>query len=144
MMSNSPSSGVSPDLAVTSAANPERTLDGFPWLNAIVLYTLSWGWSLLRPNTFYWDDRALYFGQTPFHARHLFINSGRPLWGGIAEGLLIQVGVWAICLATFLCFFSTSIFLFGILKKVANLNKEQLRLIALLFLIISVNHAFAS
>jgi len=79
MMSNSPSSAVAPDFATSTVAKPERMLDGFPWISAIVLYTLSWGWSLLRPNTFYCDDRALYFGQTPFHARHLFINTGRPL-----------------------------------------------------------------
>lgn len=140
-MSNSPSSAVSPDLAASSVTKPGRMLDGFPWVSAIVLYALSWGWSLLRPNTLYWDDWANYFGQTPFYVRDLFIDSGRPLWEGIAEGLLIQVGVWAICLATFLCFFLTSIFLFGILKKVTNLNKEQLRLITLLFLIVPINHA---
>ena len=74
MMSISPSSEVSPDLAVSFASKPVRMLDGFPGVSAIVLYTLSWGWSLLRPNTLYWDDWALYFGQTPFYARDFLLT----------------------------------------------------------------------
>jgi hypothetical protein len=122
VMSNIQSSEVSPDIAVSSAAKPERMLDGFPWVSAIVLYTLSWGWSLLRPNTLYWDDWSLYFRQPIGNARNIYIQSGRPLWEGLVEIALLQVGTWAICLTTFICFFLCSIFLFGILKKVPNLN----------------------
>ena len=125
----------------SSVPKPERMLDGFPWVSAIVLYTLSWGWSLLRPNTLYWDDWAQFFRQDSFYYRGDLIDSGRPLWEGVVEGILIQIGVWAICLATFLCFFSTSIFLFGILKKVLNLEIQNLRSFVLLFLIVPVNHA---
>ena len=116
MMSNIQNSKVSHDLAVSSAAKPERMLDGFPWVSAIVLYTLSWGWSLLRPNTLYWDDWILYFGQPIGNARNIYIQSGRPLWEGLVEIALLQVGTWAICLATYILFFVTAIFLFCILK----------------------------
>ena len=141
MMSNTHSSEVSPDLAVSSAAKPERMLAGFPWVSAIVLYTLSWGWSLLRPNTLYWDDWILYFNQPIGNARNIYIQSGRPLWEGLVEIALLQVGTWMICLTTFICFFLCSIFLFGILKKIPNLNSEQLRLVTLFFLVVPVNHA---
>ena len=143
-MSNSPSGAVLPDFATSSVAKPERMLDGFPWVSAIVLYTLSWGWSLLRPNTLYWDDWSLYFRQPIGNARNIYIQSGRPLWEGLVEIALLQVGTWAICLTTFICFFLCSIFLFGILKKVPNLNSEYLRFVTLLFLIVPVNHARTS
>ena len=141
MMSNIQSSEVSPDIAVSSAAKPERMLDGFPWVSAIVLYTLSWGWSLLRPNTLYWDDWALYFGQPIGNARNIYIQSGRPLWEGLVEIALLQVGTWAICLATFILFFVTAIFLFCILKTFSAISHSNLRFITFVFLIAPVNHA---
>ena len=55
-MSPSTNRVVEPDLGTSSVDKSERMLAGFPWVSAIVLYTLSWGWSLLRPNTLYWDD----------------------------------------------------------------------------------------
>jgi hypothetical protein len=122
-------------------AKPERLLAGFPWVSAIVLYTLSWGWALLRPNTLYWDDWDQFPGREPFYFRQVLIDTGRPLWEGVIEGLLIQIGVWAICLATFLCFFLTSIFFFGILKKFPIFDRNHLTMLVLLFLIVPVNHA---
>ena len=141
MMSNIQSSEVSPDIAVSSAAKPERMLDGFPWVSAIVLYTLSWGWSLLRPNTLYWDDWSLYFDQPIGNARNIYIQSGRPLWEGLVEIALLQVGTWAICLATFILFFVTAIFLFCILKTFSAISHSNLRFITFVFLIAPVNHA---
>ena len=61
LMSSAPNSAVEPESVASNAANPERMLAGFPWVSAIVLYTLSWGWSLLRPNTLYWDDWAVFW-----------------------------------------------------------------------------------
>ena len=139
MMSSAPNSGVAPEFSASTVAKPEGMLAGFPWVSAVVLYTLSWGWSLLRPNTLYWDDWEQFFRREPFHFRKVLIDSGRPLWEGIIEGLLIQIGPWSICLATFLCFFMTSIFLFGILKKLPIIKYSQM--LVLLFLIVPVNHA---
>ncbi|MFZ9896615.1 MAG: hypothetical protein ACO3ES_02560, partial [Ilumatobacteraceae bacterium] len=56
LMSSAPNSEIKREYAASNVAKPERILAGFPWVSAIVLYTLSWGWSLLRPNTLYWDD----------------------------------------------------------------------------------------
>ncbi|MFM8947540.1 MAG: hypothetical protein ACKOHO_01435, partial [Acidimicrobiaceae bacterium] len=60
-MSSVPNSAVVPESAASTVAKPERMLAGFPWVSAIILYTLSWGWSLLRPNTLYWDDWAIFW-----------------------------------------------------------------------------------
>ena len=140
-MSSTSSSAISEDLSVISTSSREPMLAGFPWVSAIILYTLSWGWSLFRPNTLYWDDWDQFFRRDPFSYRGVLIDTGRPLWEGVVEGILIQFGVWAICLATFLCFFSTSIFLFGILKKVSIFKLKQSQVLVFLFLIVPVNHA---
>ena len=132
---------VEPEFGASTEGKPGRMLAGFPWVCAIVLYTLSWGWSLLRPNTLYWDDWALFFRRSPFYARQVYIDSGRPLWEGVADGLLIQVGVWAIYLATFLVFFLCSIFMFYILKTIPNLNSGTVNSLVILFLVLPVNHA---
>ena len=140
-MSTSPSSAVAPDFATSTVAKPGRMLDGFPWVSAIVLYTLSWGWSLLRPNTLYWDDWSLYFRQPIGNARNIYIQSGRPLWEGLVEIALLQVGTWAVCVATFILFFSTGLLLFCILKTFFAISSANLRLITFIFLMAPVNHA---
>ncbi|MCX6531468.1 MAG: hypothetical protein NTY54_03990 [Actinobacteria bacterium] len=55
-MSSMSNQAVEPEIVASSVPKPERMMDGFPWVSAIILYTLSWGWSLLRPNTLYWED----------------------------------------------------------------------------------------
>jgi hypothetical protein len=132
---------VEPEFGASVVAKPEGMLAGFPWVSAVVLYTLSWGWSLLRPNTLYWDDWEQFFRRSPFYVRQVYIDSGRPVWEGVAEGLLIQVGVWAICFATFLFFFLCGIFVFAVFKTIAVLTSEVVNFLVLLFLVLPVNHA---
>ncbi|MCX6536654.1 MAG: hypothetical protein NT119_08915, partial [Actinobacteria bacterium] len=113
-MSNIQNSEVSPDLAASSAAKPERMLDGFPWVSAIVLYTLSWGWSLLRPNTLYSDDWSEIFKQKPSYTHSV---------------------------ATFVAFFVAGLWCFGILKTMTFIRGNQLNIILLIYLVVPVNHA---
>ena len=141
MMSSRPNFAAEPEFGASVVAKPEGMLAGFPWVSAIVLYTLSWGWSLLRPNTLYWDDWEQFFRRSPFYVRQVYIDSGRPLWEGVAEGLLIQAGVWAICFATFLFFFLCGIFVFAVLKTIPVLTSEVVNFFVLLFLVLPVNHA---
>jgi hypothetical protein len=84
---------------------------------------------------------ALYFDQPIGNARNIYIQSGRPLWEGLVEIALLQVGTWAICLATFILFFVTAIFLFCILKTFSAISHSNLRFITFVFLIAPVNHA---
>jgi hypothetical protein len=140
-MSSEPNSVVESDTVASNVAKSERILAGFPWVSAIVLYTLSWGWSLLRPNTLYWDDWEQFFRRSPFYVRQVYIDSGRPVWEGVVAGLLIQVGVWAISLTTVLVFFLCGIFMFRILKTIPSLNSHAISSIILLFLVLPVNHA---
>jgi hypothetical protein len=140
-MSSAPNSAVEPEYAASNVAKPERILAGFPWVSAIVLYTLSWGWSLLRPNTLYWDDWSDVFQQDSFYLRRVFIETGRPPWEGVTDGLLFQIGQWSVRIAVFFLFFIATLFLFEILRSTYFLSKLQIRFFILLFLLAPVNHA---
>ena len=140
-MSSAPNSAAEPEFGASVVAKPEGMLAGFPWVSAIVLYTLSWGWSLLRPNTLYWDDWDSYFNLPLNNTWHVFISYGRPPWGGVIEYLFIHIGVWVIQLFSFVGFFLAGVCLFGIMKSSPMINETIRKSITLLFLILPVNHA---
>ena len=116
-------------------------LDGYPWLLATVLYTLSWGWSLLRPNTLYWDDWAYVYNRPKSYLNQIFVDTGLPPWRALIDQELIAIGYWTIPVLTFLFFFTSSIALFLILKTVRFFEQAQVNLIILMFLLAPVNHA---
>ena len=135
LMSAVPNSAIEPESADSTLAKPERMLAGFPWVSAIVLYSLSWGWSLLRPNTLYWDDWSDVFKQDSFYLRQVFVDSGRPPWEGVIEGLLLHIGPWSVRFAAFFLFFVASLFLFEIFRPNYFLSKPLIRFFILLFLL---------
>ena len=140
-MSNSPSGAVPPDFATSSVAKPERMLDGFPWVSAIVLYTLSWGWSLLRPNTLYWDDWSHIFNQRSSYTHSVAKNQGLPPWSKTLDWFFLAVGNWTIPIAVFVAFFIAGLLCFGILKSMTFIRGNQLNIILLIYLVVPVNHA---
>jgi hypothetical protein len=116
-------------------------LAGFPWVSAIVLYTLSWGWALLRPNTLYWDDWEVYFDKPLNNGIKTLDVMGRAPWGGLIEYSLLHLDTWAVTAATFFVFMACSLFVFLILRQGLVSDDSNVRLIVLLFLIVPVNHA---
>ena len=140
-MSQTSSSATTEDLSVTSISNRESMLAGFPWVSAIILYTLSWGWSLLRPNTLYWDDWDIYFNKPPNYGLQVLSDMGQAPWRGLIEFCLTQVGTWTFSTLTFVMFFVTSLFIFEILRLTTVLSVSQVQLITVLFLIVPVNQA---
>ena len=119
----------------------QAALDCFPWKLATVLYTLSWGWSLLRPNTLYWDDWAYIYNKPKSYLNQIFVDTGLPPWRALIDQELIAVGYWTIPVLTFLFFFASGISLYLILKKVIFLNQAQINFTILIFLLAPVNHA---
>jgi len=119
----------------------QAALDGFPWKLATILYTLSWGWPLLRPNTLYWDDWAYIYGRPKSYLNEIFVNTGLPPWRALIDQELLTFGYWTIRWLTFAMFLATGIFLFEILKKVPIFSAKQKSYIVLLFLVIPANHA---
>ncbi len=141
LMSSTPNSAVEAESVASNAAKPERMLAGFPWVSAIVLYTLSWGWSLLRPNTLYWDDWEGYFNKPLGDAFKTVTKMGRAPWAGFLEYLLLNLGTWAVTFSTFLLFFLISLILFEILQCQTALTPIHVKVIVLLFLLLPVMQA---
>ena len=119
----------------------ERMLAGFPWVSAIVLYTLSWGWSLLRPNTLYWDDWSHIFNQKSSYTYSVGQNQGLPPWSKTLDWFFLAVGNWTIPIAAFVAFFIAGLWCFGILKSMTFIRGNQLNIILLIYLVVPVNHA---
>ena len=141
LMSSMSNSAVEPEIGASSVAKPERMLAGFPWVSAIVLYTLSWGWALLRPNTLYWDDWAEIFDKPKFYMWRYVRSSGRPPWSDVLETYLIPFGTWTVQVLTFVLFFVSGLTAFQIFRVFSKLSIPQVNSIVLLFLVIPVNHA---
>ena len=135
-MSSMSNQAVEPEIVASSMPKPERMLDGFPWVSAIILYTLSWGWSLLRPSTLYWED-SICLQWT------LKTNECNPNWRGLTPlvSVVRLIPKLHITFVTFVAFFLAGIFLFGILKQFKQLNLSSQQAAVLLFLVIPVYHA---
>jgi len=116
-------------------------LEDFPWQLATVFYTLSWGWSLLRPNTLYWDDWAYIYNKPKSYLNQIFVDTGLPPWRALIDQELIAVGYWTIPVLTFLFFFASGVALNFVLKTVHILDQSQKNLIIVFFLLAPVNHA---
>ena len=140
-MAISSDGSVEPEFGASTEAKPERMLAGFPWVSAIVLYTLSWGWSLLRPNTLYWDDWETIFGQSKFYMWRYVRSVGRPPWSDVLETYLIPFGTWTVQVLTFILFFASGLVIFQILRVFSRLSISKVNLIVLLFLVLPVNTA---
>ena len=141
LMSSAPNSAVEPQPVASNSAKPERMLAGFPWVSAIVLYTLSWGWSLLRPNTLYWDDWEGYFNKPLGDAFKTVTKMGRAPWAGFFEYLLLNLGTWAVTFSTFLTFFGISLIIYEILQCQTALKVIHVKVIVLSFLLLPVMQA---
>ena len=125
----------------SQATSAKVAVDGFPWLLATVLYTLSWGWSLLRPNTLYWDDWAYIYNKPKSYLNQIFVDTGLPPWRALIDQELIAIGYWTIPVLTFLMFFFSSLFLHNIFKKFTPMSAEQIRVALLIALLLPVNHS---
>ena len=119
----------------------DKVFKGFPWPLALVLYSLSWGWSLLRPNSIFWDDWAYIFRQPKSYLNQIFIETGLPPWRALLDQEMIAIGNWTIPWFTFVMYFTASAFLWEILKKTSLLTPKQSKFVVLIFLIAPVNHA---
>ena len=124
-----------------TVALEKKVFKGFPWPLALVLYSLSWGWSLLCPNSLFWDDWVYIFRQPKSYLNQIFIETGLPPWRALLDQEMIAIGNWTIPWFTFVMYFTASAFLWEILKKTSLLTPKQSKFVVLIFLIAPVNHA---
>ena len=129
------------NLASSQVKRMQIASKGFPWLLAMSLYSVSWGWSLLRPNTLYWDDWAFIYGQPKNYLNQIFVDTGLPPWRAIIDQELIAIGYWTIPVLTFIMFFATGIFLYQILCSVKKITDSQRKIILLAFLLVPINNS---
>jgi len=142
LMSSVPNSALEPESAASNVAKPERMLAGFPWVSAIVLYTLSWGWSLLRPNTLYWDDWSLSLADNPIEIWSSGEDTGLAPWARLFDWMLLEIGIWPIRLLTFGLFFGASLLFYKTLQFGCEyISLTIKRLVVLLLLVMPVNQA---
>jgi hypothetical protein len=117
-------------------------LAGFPWVSAIVLYTLSWGWSLLRPNTLYWDDWAFSLPDNPIDLWSGGEEMGLAPWARLFDWMLLEIGIWPIRILTFGLFFGAALLFYKTLQFGFEYVSPTIKgFIALLILVIPVNQA---
>ena len=121
--------------------NLKTELRGFPWLTASVLYTLSWGWSLLRPNTLYWDDWAYIFNRPKSYLNEIFVDTGLPPWRAIIDQELIAIGYWTIPVLTFLMYFASSVVIFLLAKQTSKFSTPDLNILCIVFALAPVAYS---
>lgn len=134
-------SDTSADSSRETISLEENFFKGFPWGLALVLYSLSWAWSLLRPNTLFWDDWVYIFNQPKSYLNQIFNDTGLPPWRALLDQELVAIGYWTIPWLTFAMYFAAGAFLWEILIKTNLLTPKQIKFVVLIFLIAPVNHA---
>jgi len=127
-----------------SGITSKKSSDGFPWISAFVVYLVSWSWSLIRPNSLYWDDWIYIFNQPQDYLGKIFSKTGLPPWRAVIDRELLGYGYWTIRWMTFIMFFVCGMLLYEILKKTPFISLVQSRHIVLLFLALPLNHARVS
>ena len=110
-----------------TVALEEKAFKDFPFPLALVLYSLSWGWSLLRPNTLFWDDWVYIFNQPKSFLNQIFVETGLPPWRALLDQEMIAIGNWTIPWFTFAMYFAAGAFLWEIIKKTNLLTQSQIK-----------------
>ena len=114
-------------------------LRGFPWLQAIALYSISYGW-LYTVRDSYWsaDWESFVFPElTTFD----FSTLGFAPWMKVNLVLFNGLGPSFMRLLIFLGFFCAGVFLYGISQKFDLLSFSERKILTLLFLILPFNTA---
>ena len=109
-------------------------LRGFPWKTAIILYTISYGWFWNIRNSYWADDSV-----TKRFKSDGFVDQGFAPWVQLNDVLFELFGPISFRVLTFLLFFLSSVFVFGVSKKVGLLEQEDQNFFVLLFLLLPVN-----
>jgi len=114
-------------------------LQGFPWVSAIVLYTISWGWILIVRDS-YWNDDWGWFAFSELGKFDLD-DIGLAPWWKLIEPLYQVVGATGMRILTFASYFLCGMFAFGIAGRFRYFSGNDRKFLALFFLILPFNSA---
>ena len=112
-------------------------LRGFPWISAIVLYTISYGWFWNVRNSYWIDDWFIF--AAPNNDEIDMNGQGFAPWMRLNEDIFEIVGPSWMRLAVFLFFFASGLFVYGISCSFPKLTQFERRSIVLLFLLLPFN-----
>ena len=132
-----------PDLSTIETSNSrflnKAGLGGFPWLTAIGLYIISYGW-FWNVRDSYWSDDwwAFYEPGIPKNWAQL----GLAPWSVVNKWLFDLTGPGFLRLVIFVSFFLSAICFYSISKKLPYLNERHRKFATLLFLLLPFNSAF--
>ena len=113
-------------------------LGGFPWLTAIALYAISYGWFWNVRNSYWSDDWWSFYdpGVPEAWAQH-----GLAPWMIFNKWLYQITGPGFLRLIIFVVFFLAAICFYGISKKILYLTERLKKFATLLFLLLPFNSA---
>jgi len=114
-------------------------LQGFPWVSAIVLYTISWGWLFIVRDS-YWADDWWWFAFSELGKFDLD-EFGLAPWWKLIEPLYQVVGATGMRILTFASYFLCGIFVFGVASRFRYFSGSNRKFLALFFLILPFNSA---
>ena len=117
-------------------------LRGFPWVPAVVLYTISYGWFWNVRNSYWADDWTSF--AAPSVENIDWDSFGFAPWISKNDAISNIVGPSWMRLAIFLFFFASGLFVYAISGSFSKLTKFELSSITLLFLLLPFNTARVS
>jgi len=114
-------------------------LQGFPWVSAIVLYTISWGWILIVRDSYWWDDWSHMLTDT----ENSYVRWGHAPWFRVFNYAIRAYSPSIMHSVIFLVYFLSALFVFKIIEdlkpRLSFGDILRSRWIVLFFLLIPVN-----
>jgi hypothetical protein len=113
----------------------------FPWFLAAILYTISWGWSFLFLEAYFWDDWVFFYNRTPAEHAALWAGEEKHFINPWLNPLLLELGLWSFRVLAFLFMFGAGVCLFQIVKKLGFFSLNECKLLSLIFILLPINPA---
>lgn len=114
-------------------------LQGFPWVSAIVLYTISWGWLLFVRDSYWWDDWAHILTDMD----EAYAEAGHAPWFRFYNYMIRTYSPSILHLVIFLIYFLSSLSVFRIISdlkfRLDLVDVFQSQWIVLFYLLIPIN-----
>jgi|688.fasta_scaffold232312_2 hypothetical protein len=120
---------------------PASEQASFPLKNALVLYGISYFFTLLIAKSYFWDDWSIYANRDKPDVSNLLNIKGSAPWRSLIEVTILQASPFLFHIVSFIGFFIASIFLFKILMVTPGIDSRAASAISLLFLLLPVNSA---
>ena len=127
------------NMSHTIAPTSEQTT--FPLKIALVLYGISYFFTLLIAKSYFWDDWSIYANQNKSEVSDLLKIKGSAPWRSFIEVTVLQASPVLFHIVSLVVFFIVSILFYKILIVTPGVDRRAASAISLLFLLLPVNSA---